>query len=92
MPIADLLGELRLDASADLIMWHGLDGASIATPVSRILDDDVTHVLLGGRELTAAPDWTAPVVLRAATWIAGEFMEVRALTALTFAEFVRGSR
>lgn len=90
--MADLLGALRLDATAELIMWHGTNGSSIATPINPILDGDSTQVLLGGWDLAVAPDWNAPLVLRATTWVAGEFMEVRALTALTFSDFVGGAR
>lgn len=90
--IANLLSEVRLDADADLIIWHGADGARIATPVARLFDDAETALVLGGPDLAARPQWSASVLLRSPSLAVNGQMEVVALTAMTFAEFVGGHR
>ncbi len=90
--IADLLSAIRLDADADLIMWHGVDGVRIATPIARLFDDDGSVLLLGGPDQTGPPRWSDPVILRSSGLPSPGEMPVLALTAMTFAEFVGGER
>lgn len=89
--IADLLSEVRLDADADLIMWHGVDGSRIATPVARLFDSD-SELLLGGPDATAPPRWSEPVILRSSSLAHHGEMKVVALTAMTFSQFIGGER
>lgn len=93
VPIANLLSEIRLDARADLVMWHGLNGSRIATPVARLFDDAGAVLVLGGTDISAHPRWSEPVILRTPNLATsrGE-MEVVALTAMTFDQFVGGRR
>ena len=88
--VADLLSEVRLDADADVIMWHGADGSHVATPITRLFDDVGAELLLGGRDLCTRPVWSAPVVLRSSSLPGSDEMCVVAMTAMTFAQFVGG--
>ncbi len=85
--IADLLGQVRLDVSADLVMWHGPDGRQTVTPIARLLAGGGAYLVLGGDE-NARPQWSQPVLLRAEGLPGDKEIEVVALTAMTFAEFV----
>ncbi|MEP1125248.1 MAG: hypothetical protein ABJH68_15290 [Ilumatobacter sp.] len=85
--VADLLGEIRLDATADLILWHGPDGRQTATPIARLLAGAGAHLVLGGDE-NVRPQWSQPLVLRAEGLPGDREIEVVALAATTFAEFV----
>ncbi|MFK7917184.1 MAG: hypothetical protein AB8G14_03835 [Ilumatobacter sp.] len=84
----DLLGALQVQVDAELIMWQGIDGRGVASPVERILRDATTRLLLGGPDLDTDPDWGAPVVLMAPEWLMAESMPLRGLTAMSFSEFV----
>ncbi len=85
--VADLFGQVRLDASAELVVWHGPDGRQTATSISRLLAGGGAYLVLGGDE-NARPQWSRPVVLRAEGLPGAREIEVVALTAITFAEFV----
>ncbi len=88
---SEVLGAVRLHADAELIVWQGIDGSRTATPVSRLLDE-CASIVLGGPDLAARPDWSAPLVLRAAALPGSSEIEFVALVAMTFAEFVDGAR
>lgn len=90
--LADFFGEVRLHASAELVMWHGTDGSKIVTPIGRLLDDAASILVLGGSDREAQPRWTEPVVLRSSSLPGPGGQEIVAATALTFAEFVGGVR
>lgn len=90
--IADLLSEIRLDCDADVVTWHGVDGARVPSSIARMLDDKESVLVLGGCDENAAPRWSAPVVLRSSSLPDPGQMEVVALTAMTFAEFIGADR
>lgn len=90
--ICDVLSEVRLDAGAELIMWHGADGSRIATPIARLFDDVEAVLLLGGVDQTAPPKWSTPVVLRSSSLPSHGEMTVVAFAAMTFAQFIGGER
>lgn len=90
--VADLLGEVRLGADADLIMWQSVDGFQIATSIARLVDDSESSLILGGRDQTVPPQWSAPVIVRSSSLPDRDDVEVVAMTAMTFAQFIGGER
>lgn len=85
--VADLLGRVRLDVAADLILWHGPDGSRTATSIARLLDGAGSYLVLGGEE-NARPQWSSMIVLRSPDVPNDGEIDVVGLTATTFAEFV----
>lgn len=92
VPITDFLSEVRLDADAELIMWHGVDGERIVTPIARLFDDDGSVLVLGGPDQAAPPQWFEAVILCSSSLPRPGRLAVVALTAMTFAEFIGGVR
>lgn len=90
--IADLLSFVRLDAEAEVIMWHCADGERIVTSIARLFDDVGSELVLGGVDLTARPVWSETVTLRSAAFSNNRDAQIVAFTAMTFSEFIGGRR